>query len=119
MKTSVLFLAILAALPVQANENESKSTAPVAASLSPAPIAYLAVYAGMPRLDYSKVPWLKASAAQASANALPAGLEGLLGNLKQDLESTVSGLAAFNDQFDREYLAQTAAVDTGGEPLAA
>jgi len=123
MKTSVLFLAILAALPAQANENESKSTAPVAASLSPAPIAYLAVYAGMPRLDYSKVPWLKgenkASAAEASASALPAGLEGLLGNLKQDLESTVSGLSAFNDQFDREYLAHTGAVDARGEPMAA
>jgi hypothetical protein len=124
MKTSVLFLALLAAVPAQAAEIETKSTTPGVVWVSPAPVVYLASYAGMPQLDNSKVPWIKdartASLTETSANALPAGLDGLLANLKEDLESTASGLAAFNEQYDREYLAQQSpVVDAQGQPVAA
>ena len=116
MKTSVLFLAILTALTAQAAENEPKTTVPAAGSPSSAPPL---AYPGMPWLDYSKLPWLKdyAKAREAGTNALPAGLEPLLANLKEDLESTVSRLAALNDQNVQEYSTPDVTVDAMGVPL--
>src|SRR5262245_57922706 len=113
MKTSVLCLAILASLTVQAAENEPKTT-----SAAGAPSG--AAHTAMPYLDSSNLPWLKdyAKAREPGTNALPVGLETLLGNLKEDLESTVSRLAALNDQHAQEYPGADVTVDAMGVPLA-
>jgi hypothetical protein len=51
----------------------------------------------MPWLDYSKLPWLKQP--PRPQNDSGAGLEGLLADLKTDLESAAAGLTALTDSF--------------------
>ena len=120
MKTRILLLAMLTALSVQTSRNASAAT--LAIPSSPPSDVILQTYPGMPRLDYSKVPWLDYSKvpwltppARGQNDSL-ASAEGLLADLKADLESAASGLNAVTDSLKNN---QPNAIGTGeATPLA-
>ena len=85
-----LFFAMLTGLAAQSSQDGSTAPGQGVARPSPGGIIIAESYPGKPWLDYSKLPWVKPPSAAASC-------EVLLGNLKDDLDSTLSSLSALTD----------------------
>jgi hypothetical protein len=116
MKARTSLLAVLTALSSQMFQNES-TAATLASSSSPlGGITILQSYPGMPwldysklpRLDYSRLPWLKPLARSRTDSVT--SVEGLLTDLKSDIESAAAGVSSVGDSLQND---QQQAIITG------